>query len=829
MIRSSLSRQFPRSLRAFSSCPRNLKGPDGSLKEGHDPNPGSQLSPKARKPLLVSKSHKNYPFIEVSKEVHDAVSENRPVVALESTIYTHGFPYPDNHKLALKLEEVVRQNGGIPATIGVLDGVARVGLTREEIGILAEAATKPGTMKVSRRDLPYILGMGYLGHKMAGGTTIAGTIILAARAGIKVFGTGGLGGVHRGGQDTMDISADLSELGRTPLAVISSGCKSFLDIPRTLEYLETQGVAVCTFADGRKGKIDFPAFYTRDSGVESPLVIQNAREAAAMIYHHASGLLFANPIPEEFSMPKDKIDEAINQAVKEAAEQGFHGHSNTPFILSRIKELTQGNSIPANTALIESNVTIATKVSVELSRLRAESSHHTNVMDGSSRDTLGSTFMPAEQQKTPKIDLIVFGSVAVDISCDYSPTALEPVDGDFSAVAKVISPALHTSNRAVINQSIGGVGHNVALATQRIGGDISVRLSTLVGSDSAGGLITSNMQSEGLNTGSIHALPLQEGNRTPQYVAFNDTKKDLIFAMADMSIYESNNYEYHKLCQQLKEQISPSLSWIVIDANWNWNALDYFLNWAKQVLKVKVAFEPVSVNKSERLFQKPPNGIAERFDIFPNHRLDLATPNQQELGAIHASASSNGFFSAKGYLEVFNALGIPSPEASRERFIATTGLKLTDSGTPFMSVMLLPYIHTILTKLGADGVLMTSLLSPLDERLTNPAEAPYIPFRNTEGNSKIGGVYMRLFPAAEVTEEVVSVNGVGDTFLGVVMAGLTKGAKLDEKLIHLAQKGAVMTLKSKSSVSERLGELERELNLLDMHKPEQLNRRSQTG
>jgi len=314
---------------------------------------------------------------KVSEEVKDAVETNKPVVALETTIYTHGFPYPDNVALALDLETIVRRNGGVPATIGVLEGVARVGLSPEQITTIASSAGKPETMKVSRRDIPYILGLGLTGRKLNGGTTIAGTMFLAAQAGIRVFGTGGLGGVHRGGQDTMDISADLTELGRTPVAVISSGCKSFLDIPRTLEYLETQGVGVFTFADGRSGNIDYPAFFTRESGVQSPLVVQDEKEAAAVIYSqlffpHSSGLHFANPIPEQFSIPRAEIDLAIDQAVREAAEKGFHGHSNTPFILERIKQLTKGSSIPANRALIESNVARATKVAVELSRLKDE-------------------------------------------------------------------------------------------------------------------------------------------------------------------------------------------------------------------------------------------------------------------------------------------------------------------------------------------------------------------------------------------------------------------------------------------------------------------------
>lgn len=194
----------------------------------------------------------------------------------------------------------MRLNGGIPATIGVLNGVARVGLTPEEIIELTASAAKPDTKKVSRRDLGYIcglvkrralrevfqvsyIGQGLTGRKLNGGTTVAGTMVLAHLAGIKIFATGGLGGVHRGAENSMDISADLTELGRTPVAVISSGCKSFLDIPRTLEYLETQGVGVGTFADGREGKVDFPAFWTRDSGISSPTVIHDERTAAAII------------------------------------------------------------------------------------------------------------------------------------------------------------------------------------------------------------------------------------------------------------------------------------------------------------------------------------------------------------------------------------------------------------------------------------------------------------------------------------------------------------------------------------------------------------------
>lgn len=213
-----------------------------------------------------------------------------------------------------------------------------------------------------------------VGNKINGGTTIAGTMVLARIAGIRVFGTGGLGGVHRGGHDTLDISADLTELGRTRMAVVSSGCKGFLDIPRTLEYLETQGVVVSTFADGRSGKVDFPAFWARESGVKSPSVVQSEEQAAAMILAQEtlgieSGLLFASPIPEKSSIPRDEMDKIIEQSVRESEEQGASGNENTPFILSRIRELTNGRSVPANKALVRANVERAAKIAVAVSQM----------------------------------------------------------------------------------------------------------------------------------------------------------------------------------------------------------------------------------------------------------------------------------------------------------------------------------------------------------------------------------------------------------------------------------------------------------------------------
>ncbi|KAM3066309.1 hypothetical protein ACMFMG_003180 [Clarireedia jacksonii] len=769
-------------------------------------------------------------LFNVSEEVTEATVTHKPVVALESTIYTHGFPYPDNVSLAHDLEALVRNNGGIPATIGILNGVAHIGLTSEQLTEIASAAGDPETRKVSRRDIPFLLGMGLAGRKMTGGTTIAGTMFLAAKAGISVFGTGGLGGVHRGGQDTMDISADLTELGRTRVAVISSGCKSFLDIPRTLEYLETQGAGVYTFADGRTGPIEYPAFYTRESGILSPMVVQNEKEAAAIIYaqdffRHGSGFHFANPIPEEFSIPKSEIDQAINQAVEEAAEQGIHGHANTPFILSRIKELTKGNSVAANRALIESNIKVATKVAVELSRMRLEraalddsgnsgnssdriyttSSHFTTPStdkagnEKSSKDKM--TKVIPHKNGLPKPSIVVVGSVAFDLSCDYTPGKSN----------KDTSPRMHTSNIGEIRSSIGGVGYNVALAARLSSGE-PVRLCSIVVMDQTGNGILKTLAASDLDTNALSIVDPTTEYRSAQYIAMNDSNKDLVIAMADMSIFTSSVNS--PAIQNIKAplgNLTPATKWLILDANWHPDTIQRFIDIARKASpSTMIAFEPVSTVKSTSLF--PADNLPA---LFPSHIVDLAAPNQDELIAMHDYASTKGLFEPSEYFSIIDSFGIPSTGA-RDRFVALTSSSLTDDGIPFRTIQLLPYIPTIFTKLGKDGVLLTMILKPNDPRLTDPKHSPYILSRATNAGEVVGGVYMRLFPAVEKVEEkdVVSVNGAGDTFLGVLVAGLAKGVELGEELVEIAQKAAVITLKSREAVGEGVRDLKGELDNL---------------
>ncbi len=299
--------------------------------------------------------------LQIAPAVAAALADGRAVVALESTIVTHGMPWPQNLETAQSVEDAVAAEGAVPATIAVLDGVLRVGLTAEQ---LADIAARTDAAKASRRDLSAVVA-----RRQTAGTTVAATMFLAARAGIPIFATGGIGGVHRGAEDTFDISADLIELGRSRVAVVCAGAKSILDIQKTLEVLETQGVAVVGY-----GTDHFPAFYARSSGQRLEHRFDSPADLAALLATHASldlpgGILIANPVPEADALPAEEIEAIIARAVAEAAAQGVAKKAVTPFLLARIVELTGGRSLAANIALIRNNARLAARVAVELCRL----------------------------------------------------------------------------------------------------------------------------------------------------------------------------------------------------------------------------------------------------------------------------------------------------------------------------------------------------------------------------------------------------------------------------------------------------------------------------
>ncbi len=299
--------------------------------------------------------------MKISKEVALALKEGRPVVALESTIISHGMPYPKNVETALLVEKTIRDNGAIPATIGIIDGEPIVGMSPEEI---EEFGKRKGIRKVSRRDLPIVYA-----NKLWGATTVAATMILANQAGIEIFVTGGVGGAHRGAQQTFDISADLEELGKTNVTVVSAGVKAILDLDLTLEILETKGVPVLSYQTD-----EFADFYTRHSGIKMENVVNSPKEIASIIKakrenHLDGGMLVANPIPEEFAMDPDVINAAIEKALKMADDAGVKGKDVTPFLLKTIVELTGGDSLESNIKLVLNNAKLGAAIAKELSSL----------------------------------------------------------------------------------------------------------------------------------------------------------------------------------------------------------------------------------------------------------------------------------------------------------------------------------------------------------------------------------------------------------------------------------------------------------------------------
>jgi pseudouridylate synthase len=298
-------------------------------------------------------------LLQFSPAVALALAENRPIVALESTIISHGMPFPQNVETALRVEKTVLENGAIPATIAILNGKMQVGLTENQLEFLGK--TGQNALKISRRDLPFALAR----PEIVGATTVASTMIIAEKARISVFATGGIGGVHRGAAESFDISADLQELAKTSVAVVSAGAKAILDLPLTLEYLETMGVPILGFQTE-----DFPAFYSRKSGLKVDFQMNSAAEIADFLEKKwnvaglAGGVLVANPIPEKYALDADFMEKMIEKAVFEAKKAGISGKNTTPFLLKKLKEITDGRSLDANIELVLNNARLAAQIAV---------------------------------------------------------------------------------------------------------------------------------------------------------------------------------------------------------------------------------------------------------------------------------------------------------------------------------------------------------------------------------------------------------------------------------------------------------------------------------
>ncbi|XP_072256317.1 uncharacterized protein [Pyxicephalus adspersus] len=509
-------------------------------------------------PVTSAPMHRHSSTYKIHPSVEEALAEGRPVVALESTIITHGMPYPQNTRMANEVEEIVRSNGSVPATVGIIEGKVHIGLHEEEIQFLA---TSKGCVKVSRRDLPYVLSQG-----LSGGSTVSGTMIAAHRAGISVFVTGGIGGVHHDGENTMDISADLTELGRTPVAVISAGVKSILDIGRTLEYLETEGVCVSTFGDSR----DFPAFFTPRSGYQAPCNVHNEEEAAKLIARSlelrlGSGILIAVPIPPEHAASGEIIEEAIQQALNEARLQGIRGKDVTPFILQRVNELTSGRSLESNIALVKNNAKVGSRIAAALSQIHKPKG-------GLSKESV--------QLKRHE-----------DGNQDSRPVVIGGINVDF--IAKAAQDKMEfggQTNPGQVHQSFGGVGRNLADCLSRLG--VRPLFISALGQDDLSRSVLQyccHMDMQGV----AHL----KGHNTATYCAVITGSGELSLGVGDMEIHQQIT---EKHVSQFVDSLRQSCL-VCLDGNVPVSTIQYVCEIARQN-RVPVCYEPTDIDKASKPF-----------------------------------------------------------------------------------------------------------------------------------------------------------------------------------------------------------------------------------
>lgn len=512
----------------------------------------------------------------ISSKIQDALNKQLPIVALESTIITHGMPYPQNYETALIVENFVRLNGAIPATIAILDGNIRVGLDNITIKKLAKIGLN--CKKISRRDITNIMAF-----KNNGGTTVAATAWIANKVGISVFVTGGIGGVHRGVENTMDISSDINELGRTRICVVSAGVKSILDISKTLEYLETQGVNVVTFRNN-----EFPAFFTRESGIKTPLRLDSPNDIARCIVIAKrlslnSGMVCAVPVPSHQAGKMKNIESATKLAIKETKDKLIKGRDITPYLLLRINELTKGKSLKANISLIKNNVKIGSKISVEVSKLEKI------------------------KKNDVKRRIAIVGGCSVD--------RLGRPEKDLSVIMKTSTPGRWLQN-------FGGVGSNIAKVLGRLGH--KPIFISVVGNDFFGLAALQNLKKNDIDTSGISVLP---DLLTSQYSAIHDSNGDLKIAIADFSIIEQGLQDFLKTTNFPIYGVSTML---IIDGNLEINVIQYLVNHARQT-NTKIWYEPISVIKAVNILSS-----SKRLD-----GITFISPNLDELNVICKAAGGS--------------------------------------------------------------------------------------------------------------------------------------------------------------------------------------------
>ncbi|KAG1833737.1 indigoidine synthase A-like protein [Suillus variegatus] len=759
--------------------------------------------------------------IDVHPEVEDALATGKPVVALESTIITHGMPYPTSLEMAQSVERIVRSTGSIPATIAVIGGRIKIGLHPAELERLADQRSNPTAVKLSRRDIAAAIAL-----KKDGGTTCCSTLIFAALAGIKVFATGGLGGVHRGGENTMDVSADLHELTRCPVGLVSAGVKSILDIRRTLEYLETLGVPVVSYAETH----DFPAFYSGRSGFESPWRINDPRTAAQILHTHwqlgmSNGALFAVPIPAEYEAVGSALQEAVEQAVRESEEQNISnlGKAVTPWLLNRVGELTQGKSLASNIALVENTALVGGQIAVEYAKIAGDRHDQDQCYPvtgirgkpdepHSASDVASSgTTDDFKGQPLPNASLVVVGCAAVDI------TSQPLTDSDLG----------HQSTfPGKVSMSLGGVGRNIAEAAHRVlsshsdESSAATLLVSLVGDDSFGRLLSEETRMLGMRTDGL--IPVR-GGRSSVCSLLLERSGALRAGVADMDLVR--NMDGH-VAREFILAHKPKL--LAVDGNLSPDTLKVVVSECSRN-GVDVFFEPTSVVKSASILP----AIASNLDQLAWSPITFASPNLLELAHLYQQAQLLDLTSHDRWWQVLDSLGLGSKfrtdldllsrrEASSHDTSRGNLAFLVEKGVAQMAINLLPFFRHLVIKCGDLGVVVVMRFTGDDAAESSwSTESTNHHKRYVVSHSPTSGdiVVLQHFPAMQLpSDALVNTTGAGDSLVGALLAALVQSPKAFhstislQRTIDIAQHAALLSLQSPLAVSPLLSSLHGELS-----------------
>ncbi|KAJ7786260.1 indigoidine synthase A-like protein [Mycena metata] len=737
--------------------------------------------------------------IDIHPEVKDALATKKPVVALETALTTHGLPPPINLQVTKDLEAVVRSTGCIPATIGVVGGRVKIGLEESDLNRLADVNRTPRSVKISRRDIAPALALKADGGAKIPGTTISATLIFAALAGIKVFATGGLGGVHRGGETSMDISADLMELTRCPVGLVSAGAKSILDIGRTLEYLETLGVPVIPYSNTK----EFPAFFSPRSGYETPWNVNDPVTAAKMLFSQwqlgfEGGALIAAPIPDEYAEKGEAIQRAVSQAVRESEENGMskRGKDVTPWLLSRVAELTKSDSIESNIALLENCALIVGWVQILFVQTSNRATKtYASVGTSPPAEEINASIPPPESAK-----VLVVGSAALDITA--------------RAEDMVNAVGLHSTSSGTVTLGLGGVARNIAEACHRMGEP--ALLVAPVGEDTWGRLLIDETKAIGMRT---DGFIQRSTERTAVCNLFLDGGGSLIGGVADMDIATKLPVE------SVLERISgnnPEL--VAFDGNLSEETIQTIVEYCAQ--RNIASAEPTSIVKSERILPAIEQALKKSSDP----AVTFFTPNLLELKHVYSKASTDwGLTSSPFWWSVIDRLALGNGFRTDMAQLARKGAMgddalhqkngstlafLVDEGIVQMATALTPFFRHMFIKCGEQGVVSVIRLSGKDAQTSgwihersNPSRR-YVVAQADSGNEILIFQHTPAQPTA-----VLNSTGAGDSFVGAILASLQvhphplSNPMALNMLVTTCQKAASLTLQTHAAVSPLLNTL----------------------